>query len=201
MTFLLQISDRSTKCRQLTFAVSILLFKVPCRDSLVIIHMHFILFLFKNVDLVLYFQRRLNKGLIMIRSLICILIHWVFIGKLLDVRLCCSKQLRWKRHGPSPGRSYSPDKRETKQFNGRSPRPCFWQEGPCGLGWRNALVETCTPVSISMSGHTSGSLLHHAWLSWQKNWPVFAVSILRLFLEKVFRTHSWDQMKYYLPWR
>lgn len=148
MTFLLQISDRSTKCRQLTFAVSILLFKVPCRDSLVIIHMHFILFLFKNVDLVLYFQRRLNKGLIMIHSLICTLIHWVFIGKLLDVRLCCSKQLRWKRHGPSPGGSYSPDKRETKQFNGRSPRPCFWQGRPLWPG-----LEECLGRDLHTSEH------------------------------------------------
>lgn len=103
--------------RQLTFSVSILLFKVLCKDSLAIIHVHFILFPFKNTYLALHFQRRLNKSLILIHSLTCTLIHWMCIGKLLDFRLYCScGATKVNKTWPQPSRDLYSSRRAKQMF-------------------------------------------------------------------------------------
>lgn len=63
------------KEQAIDFPVSALLFKVLCEDSLAIIYTQFILYLLKDVDLVLHLKRHLNKLLILIYSPIFTLIH------------------------------------------------------------------------------------------------------------------------------
>lgn len=174
LTFLwLQICGRSTKSRQLTFSGSILLFKVLCKESLAITPMHFILL--KNMYLVLHFKRRLTRVWYWFTDLYIDswAIYWESTGY---HSLVFWEQVRWVRHGQGPHRAEALAGEPNEEADGCT-GIVVGRAGPCHVCRKNALVETCTLVGISVSGQTSRSLSCHTWLTWQKNQPVFALDV------------------------